>query len=160
MNRFGVVLAAALGSSLAAPATTSQSQGIDDFGWLVGTWMRTFSRGTVHETWRRLGDSMLEGGSYVIDTTTDTKRQDEWILLANMDGTLYYIAKPKQNPEPTAFKLVAVDADSATFENPNHDFPQRIIYTRQGESAMTVTIEGPGDNGEIRRIDFSFERLE
>ena len=155
MKQSAFMFAAVL-ACLIVPAAASQSEGIGDLEWLVGTWAR--SGGRIEETWRRLGDTLLEGASYIVDGETGTKRQDEWILLTSMDGDVYYITKPRGNPEPTAFQLVATGDDTATFENRNHDFPQRIIYKRVGEAAMTVTIEGPGENGETRSIDFAYER--
>ncbi len=156
MKLFALLFAAILGSSVGVSATAPKSEGIEEFEWLVGSWLR--SGGKIQETWGRLSNSLLEGASYIVDGETGAKRQDEWILLASMGDDLYYITKPGRNPEPVPFRLVATGANSATFENLNHDFPQRIIYERVGETMLTVTIEGPGDNGETQRIDFAYER--
>ena len=156
MKLFGLLIAAVLGSSVVIPLAASESEGIEEFEWLVGSWVR--SGGKIQETWERLSNSLLEGASYIVDGETGAKRQDEWILLASMGDDFYYITKPGRNPEPVPFRLVATGTGSATFENLNHDFPQRIIYEQVGEAALTVTIEGPGDNGEMQRIVFAYER--
>ncbi|GJM44792.1 MAG: hypothetical protein DHS20C21_16340 [Gemmatimonadota bacterium] len=141
----------------AMAATPSFASDVQDFEWLVGSWSR--SGGRIVETWQLLGDSVLQGASHVVNAETGERRQDEWILLTRLGEDTFYITKPKQNPEPVAFRLVETGDDGAVFENLEHDFPQRILY-RSGESgAMTVSIEGPGDNGEVQRIDFHYERL-
>jgi hypothetical protein len=54
------------------------------------------------------------------------------------DGALAYLAQPGGRA-PVAFRLAAREGTSATFENPTHDFPQRIRYVRAGET-LTATI--------------------
>ena len=44
-----------------------------------------------------------------------------------------------QGGAPVAFALVRHDTASATFENPAHDYPQRIVYARDGDT-LTATI--------------------
>ena len=36
---------------------------------------------------------------------------------------------------------------SAVFENPNHDFPKRLIYTRKKANKMIVEVKGEDDKG-------------
>lgn len=43
------------------------------------------------------------------------------------------------------------------FENPQHDFPKRIEYRRDG-TALKASISGPGDDGKILRIPFDYRR--
>ncbi|HMB69863.1 MAG TPA: hypothetical protein VKU85_11145, partial [bacterium] len=66
------------------------------------------------------------------------------------------------NPYPTAFKLISVDHSGEgesrfVFSNPDHDFPQRVVYVREGDDGMLARIEGTM-NGEERGIDFRFRR--
>ncbi len=43
------------------------------------------------------------------------------------------------------------------FENPAHDFPQRVIYRRLGADAVTGRIEGQ-IGGQARSVDFPYKR--
>jgi hypothetical protein len=54
---------------------------------------------------------------------------------------------------------MATTASDATvvFENPEHDFPQRVGYKRNGSDALDAWIEGRA-NGKSRRVDFSYQR--
>jgi hypothetical protein len=43
------------------------------------------------------------------------------------------------------------------FENPTHDFPQRVIYRREGDSLLG-RIEGM-TNGQQKAVDFPLKRV-
>ena len=59
------------------------------------------------------------------------------------DGTTVYVAAPGGG-EATEFALSQSTSSSAIFENPKHDFPQRISYSRAGnELAVEIsTLDG------------------
>ena len=57
---------------------------------------------------------------------------------------------------PTAFRLVEVSGQRAVFENPGHDFPQRIIYRREGDT-LHARIEG-NQNGELRYSEWQWKK--
>ena len=46
--------------------------------------------------------------------------------------------------------------DEVVFENPTHDFPQRIIYRKGADRSVTARIEGVID-GKARGVDFPFK---
>ena len=53
------------------------------------------------------------------------------------------VARPSGQNE-AEFPLVKSDGEkTATFENPEHDFPKRIVYRRDGEK-LVARIEGGG----------------
>jgi uncharacterized protein DUF6265 len=50
-------------------------------------------------------------------------------------------------------------SDSAvTFENPSHDFPQRIIYRRRGADSLLARVEGMR-GGQLRGSDYPYRRV-
>ena len=49
----------------------------------------------------------------------------EFLCITERDGGLVYTAMPNA-AAPTEFVLTKIDANSATFENPAHDFPKMI----------------------------------
>lgn len=53
-------------------------------------------------------------------------------LAAGPDGVPVYFATPN-GAATVGFRLVHMEANVATFENPAHDFPQRISYRRTGD---------------------------
>jgi len=128
---------------------------IDDFVWLKGDWVRQTKRGEATESWTRVSVSTMEGVASVM--SDGSTRISEYLRIEQFGDDVFYTAKPGENPFPTPFKLIEFDEARFVFENPRHDFPQRIIYTRVGTDSLTVRIEGSME-GEERRIDFSFER--
>jgi hypothetical protein len=132
-----------------------QSPGLGELAWLEGEWERPVTGGIAVERWTRT-DAGLMGEAVVV--RDGRERQTEALLLVSMGGEVFYIAKPPENPYPVAFRMVSGADGRFVFENPTHDFPQRIIYRRTGENAMTASIEGPGDGGDTTSIDFEFVR--
>jgi hypothetical protein len=59
---------------------------------------------------------------------------------------LSFLAQPRGAEGATAFRLVRSAPGEAVFENPAHDFPQRIIYRRTGDR-LTGRIEGADGQG-------------
>ena len=67
----------------------------------------------------------------------------EFLRIVERDGGLVYIAQPNGRP-PTEFVLTVMTADSATFENPAHDFPKMIRYTRRADGSLEARVSGAG----------------
>lgn len=129
---------------------------IDQLRWLTGSWMRKSSRGRVHEKWTLLSDRTFEGRSWRLVDGSETPIES--LLLVEMEDEVFYIAKVAENPYPVPFRLTALVDGRAVFENPDHDFPTKIVYARNDDGSMTVSTEGPDANGELRRVDFEFTR--
>ncbi|HSM37558.1 MAG TPA: DUF6265 family protein [Longimicrobiales bacterium] len=70
---------------------------------------------------------------------------------------------PILTPHPGGRASVSFAADSiapgyVAWANPDHDFPQRIIYDGREEGALRATIEGPRD-GETARMSWRMARV-
>jgi hypothetical protein len=76
----------------------------------------------------------------------------EFLRIVERDGGLVYVAQPNGRP-PTDFVLTELTGDSATFENPAHDFPKTIRYARRGDGLEARV----GDGGQ-RSETFTFRR--
>ena len=74
------------------------------------------------------------------------------------DEGLEFIAKPSGQAE-TAFQLLTLSQREVIFENPQHDFPQRIIYRLDADGALKARIEGTVD-GESRTVDFPMQKID
>lgn len=81
----------------------------------------------------------------------------EYMRLDSSERGLFFISKPRENSEETAFKLKTFSAGNAVFENLEHDFPQRVIYRSTGPNALTARIEGT-QNGKASGVDFPYKR--
>lgn len=131
MKGVATILAAAL-LIAAAPAAK-----VDDLAWMAGSWSVETDGRWTEEYWTIPRGGVMLGASR--SGRGETLREFEFLRVqAGKDGLLACIAQPGGGA-PVAFSLAAHDAMSATFENPAHDYPQRIRYAREGD-VMTATI--------------------
>ena len=143
-----VMLALALQSAQAAPVTVEQ------VGWLQGCWQMTAGDRFVEELWMApRGGVMLNLGRTVRGTTLV---EYESVVLREQDGGLAYEAHP--SGQPTAvFTALTATGSTVVFENPAHDYPQRVGYRRDGDSLLGW-IDGMA-NGKSRRVEFPYHRV-
>jgi hypothetical protein len=76
----------------------------------------------------------------------------EFLRIVERETGLVYIAQPGGAP-PTEFVLTELNAKRAVFENPRHDYPQRIVYELSAEGGLNATI-GYLKGGSPRRFEF------
>lgn len=142
-------------AALAANAQTARTP--PDLAWLAGCWELKIPerKMTVTEHWMTPAGGTMIGMSR---TVTDGKTTAfEFLRIIEREGTTIYIAKPSQNNEETEFKLTAHDKTSATFENPSHDFPQLIRYTRTNND-LQARAEATRNNT-TRGFELEFKRI-
>ena len=158
MKPFALVVGAVclVTASLAAPATNPKTT-IADLAWLAGTWRYERGVRVVTEHWRPPAGGMMIGTSHTV--ANDQTVEYEFIVLrADANGDLLYVAKPSGQPE-AAFKLTRAGARELVFENPQHDFPQRILYTLKDDGTLLAAIEGE-KGGKKRRAEFAYRRVD
>ena len=127
-------------------------QDIDSLSWLSGCWELS-DKGKnrfVSEQWMRPAGKMMLGMSRTV--LNGKTRGFEFLRIVEDDNGIFYISKPSENKEETSFKLVKTGAKEAVFENPAHDFPQRIIY-RLDKTKLFARIEGT-NKGKFMGVDF------
>lgn len=120
--------------------------------WLEGTWTKKTPRPgrTGFERWERSPVIAMKGIGVTMKEN-DTLFQER-LQLQVRDNALYYVADVAENKGPVWFKITRITADGFTCENPEHDFPKKIVYQRTDEK-LNVTISGDG-----KSVDFFFER--
>ena len=127
-----------------------------DLGWISGCWEINSpeKKRLVSEQWMTpVGDAMM-GMSRTI--RNGKMSGFEHLRIVQDDTGIYYISKPSENKEETSFKLIKWTASEVVFENPTHDFPQRIIY-KLGKTNLFARIEG-NNQGKATGIDFPMTR--
>src|SRR3954471_11780867 len=132
-----------LGAALALLLTAQSAprDAVGDLGWMSGQW-RT-ADGATEEAWTApRGGMMLGGGRAIHDGSV---REYEFLRLqAGADGVPVYWGSPN-GVTPVGFRLTQAGPSSATFDNPAHDYPQRIRYRRDGD-ALVATISAIDDS--------------
>ena len=136
------VLAAIAAILLAAAAPDRAT--VADLAWLGGSWETVEGGRWTEEVWLPPRGGAMLGISR--SGQGEALREFEYIRLqAGADGVPVYWASPGGRT-PVGFRLTASDGSSATFENPGHDFPQRIHYRRDGDRLVATISARDGSN--------------
>jgi hypothetical protein len=100
--------------------------------------------GTLTESWKKLNDSTYVGSSYFILTNAKDTLHNETITLSQNDEDLIYSAtvQGQNNDEPVSFKFNPSIENELVFENPTHDYPQKISYKKVSNIKLVATISG------------------
>lgn len=123
--------------------------------WLGGCWEMRMGPSITQEFWMAPSGGAMLGVSRSV--VRDTVRQWEHLILGPTRAGLAYTAKPSGQAE-TAFAATVISDTLLVFENPAHDFPQRILYRRRGADSVIARIEGPR-GGQMRGMDLPFARI-
>jgi hypothetical protein len=115
---------------------------IKSANWLLGNWSAKMADGDLSESWKQLNDSTFQGGSFFIKGK-DTLHFES-ITLQQKGEELFYNATVKGQNENKAvtFKLTTKTAKQLVFENPKHDYPQKITYTLITKDSLVAAISG------------------
>ena len=137
------LLPAAIAAFLLAGAQAAPVS-VADLAWLSGSWETAAGERWTEEVWVAPRGGVMMGLSR--SGQGETVREFEYIRLqAGADGVPVYWASPGGGPA-VGFRLVESEATSATFENPAHDFPQRIHYRRDGDRLFATISARDGSN--------------
>jgi hypothetical protein len=144
------------GAESAAAVAGGAKPGVESLAWLAGTWRFERNGRVVTERWTEPAGGMMLGTSQTI-ASGHTLEYEFIALRADAAGDVFYVAKPSGQAE-ASFKLVRAGAREAVFENPQHDFPQRISYVLKDDGTLLAAIEGTR-NGKTRRVEFPYRRV-
>lgn len=82
----------------------------------------------------------------------------ELLTIELRGDQLVYIAQPRGG-KPTEFAMTThafeSGGTSVTFENPKHDFPKRIRYSRNAKGELSARVDGGTDEG--KHLDFLWQ---
>lgn len=111
--------------------------------WLVGEWEKTDSLGTLKEIWEASNDSTYNGQSYYIQNEKDTLHKEQIELVQDQEHLIYSATIQGENNDTSVPFQMMKDEDSVlVFENPKHDYPQKITYRLMKNKELSVTISG------------------
>ena len=139
-----------------APVLKPNDPVLGDLHWMVGAWAYDHGDRLVEEHWiQPEGGTMLGVNRTVNESGTSFF---EYLRIERSGDEVVLLASPLGRCPPTPFVLVDRGKRRAVFENPEHDFPQRIIYWREG-NALFARIEGVAD-GQERASNWRMERAQ
>ena len=122
-----------------------------DLSWLAGAWCSHDSDQTIEEHW------LVERGGLMLGvnrTVTPKGASFEFLRIELAGKATRFVAQPGGAP-PTRFDLVRAAPNAVTFANPQHDFPKRIRYARDGEY-LTARVDNGRDDANA--LEFRWSR--
>ena len=127
-----VAVMSMLAFPVAAPAAP-----LPDLSWLSGDWRRCQGDEIVEERWLGPRGETMVGVNL---TSAPGKATFEHLRIAVSDGTWTYWAAP-MGRTAVPFRMIESAPQRAVFANPEHGFPARIVYWREGDELL-ARIEG------------------
>lgn len=126
--------------------------------WLIGSWRGTSPEGVFGEQWEVTNDSTYSGSGYFV-YGKDTVSLETLRLVQEGNKLFYEPTVKKQNDgKAVRFEMTTVMDHSILFENPAHDFPQKISYTLINKDSVVAEISGQ-QKGKHRSELFPMSRV-
>lgn len=121
---------------------TVEKDKIKKADWLIGKWENTSPDGVLTENWEKVNDSTFSAASYFIKEA-DTIHFESIVLAQKGEGLTYIATVKGQNDgKPVAFPSTSETENKLVFENLQHDYPQKITYTKGANNTLTAEISG------------------
>ena len=128
---------------------------LEDLSWLSGCWEGRQGSAILEEIWSKpAGGTMLGLGRTVKENRTVSF---EFMQFREEKETLVFLPQPQGGPR-VSFPLKDSFGGRLTFENKEHDFPQRVIYERKSPGLLLAAIEGT-QQGKVQREEFQMRKV-
>lgn len=146
--------------AFAVPVAAQESQPrppLAALGFMAGCWRGDAGVDkSIEEQWTAADSDVMLATTRYQDDNEPRTRSWEFSRIVADSGRITLFPAPR-GVQQGRFRLTSSSAGVATFEDPAHDDPKRIIYRRVDARRMTVQI----DNGEGDRegIEFRLNRV-
>lgn len=148
-------MASGIACAVLAGAAGGAEPAIEQIAWLAGCWESDGGEPGSGERWTPfVGETLLGVSRTIREGKTVAFEFMEIRHLPN--GKLAFIAHPS-GQKTVVFAAVHSSETEVVFENLEHDFPQRVVYARGGQSKLRARIEG-SQGGALRVIEFPMSR--
>lgn len=132
----------------------SDKPGLQQLAWLAGGWRAESKTGaSSEEHWIAPKAGLMLG---VNRSVRRGRASFEFLRIQQTTEGITYYASPGGR-KPTPFKLTSAKNKTAVFENPKHDFPQKIVY-RLEKDTLHARIEGK-IGGKPRAMSWKWKRM-
>lgn len=120
---------------------------------LQGTWK--MENGDIYEHWDKLNDNTLKGFSYKL--TNGQMVISEYLDISQNKNEIIYTAAVLNQNQSKGIKFMLTKMDSTyTFENPDHDFPKKIVYQKLTDTEMLVRVSDGNKKGFAYKLKKQF----
>ncbi len=150
----GVVVLVVSAFVAAGPQDSKKSKpaakGIEQLAWMAGSWKDAKENQSAEEHWTAPAGNLMVG---MHRDVMGKKAFFEYLRIEEKRGKVTYVASPMGRGE-TRFPMTKCEKQRVVFENPEHDFPQRIVYWLE-DGTLHARAEATKD-GEVRGQTWSW----
>jgi len=139
-------LAALIGASTAAD--------VSSLSWLSGAWSQKAAEGRWTEEYWTPPRGYIMIGAGLSGQGKTTRSFEHMRIMVDGHGRIAFYGMPGGAPA-VAFPLVRQEPNLVVFENPAHDFPQRVSYRLNGKQLIATVSKIDGSGAE----SWTYERL-
>jgi len=143
-----------LAIGVAVTGAELQASPIERLSWLAGCWESDDGDRRVEEQWMEPRGGMMVRMSRTV--AGGKAIEFESMRIHEGNGRLIFTARPSGQSE-VSFESSELNRWRVVFENAAHDFPQRIIYSRQEDGSLLARIEGE-EAGKASGVDYLMRR--
>ena len=122
-------------------ADGSDHRPLREVAFLAGHWLGESGQVEMEEIWTTPKGGVMLGLHR--DVAPGKPAFFEFLRIIEREGVVVYVASP-MGSGATEFTLAKIEVNFVVFENLEHDYPQRIVYRRDGDR-LTARIEGEID---------------
>jgi hypothetical protein len=139
---------------VAGTLSATEASSLDKLNFLAGCWTGQTGQLRFDEQWSKPAAGLMLGASR---TLRDGKLIfSEFMRIEEAGADVTYTPRIGTKSAPVSFRMISLDGGEVVFENPTHDFPQRIRYRKAGDG-LFARIEGIS-KGRPRSEDFPMRR--
>jgi len=125
--------------------------------WFMKSWENLSKESDFREIWTKKNDSTYSAKSFVT-VGKDTVFSEEVEVIERNDSLFYNVAVKGQNSDKSvAFYMTKGNENEVVFENPKHDFPTKIKYTKITNDSIVATVSGM-QNGKENSQSFPMKK--
>ena len=154
---YSVVLMILIVASLMTSIATMQGpakQDVSILSWMSGTWVEVIGQTEMEEQW-----TTPKGGSLLgvhRDVRAGRTISFEFMRIQQDADGITFWGSPGGKPA-VPFRAIEVTSQRVTFENKEHDFPQRVIYWLTADEMLHAKIEGTM-NGKLESEEWAWKK--
>jgi hypothetical protein len=134
---------ASFGSGQGSPTPDSPPPRLEQLRWMVGSWSGESGGVRMEEHWIEPRGGVMLGLHR--DLLPDDGLFFEYLRIEQTPEGIVYFASPRGS-KTTPFRMLELRGQRVVFHNPEHDFPQRIIYELRDGTTLCARIEGDENN--------------
>jgi hypothetical protein len=147
-------LSQGVASAVGTEPAESKATTLEQLSWMVGSWAGTEGGVQMEEHWTSAKGGIMLGLHR--DVFASGRAFFEYLRIESTPKGLVYWASPR-GQAPTPFRLSESGETRVVFENPDHDWPQRLIYWREKDGSLGTRAEGE-EGGKFRAAEWRWTR--